>query len=395
MNPNSGCTVIPIQLHGLSPVKTKKIVQERRANNNQLAHFASTILVIITNIRPFVHQIIIIFTTTNMSVDSASAASTYRDFLFEDLAKIKNELNMSDGKRKGPRGGVTDPFPSRLHEMLEDTFADGQDHIISWQVHGRCFIIKDYDVFARELLPKFFRQTKFSSFKRQMNLYGFRKVLSGTDCGSYYHELFLRGRPDLAMILRRVGGKSAGGTTWRPFQGEDDPDFYALPFCPELARSVAVVSDVSVQSSPNESSPSKPSSHHSSWGKSISEAPLLSFLRGQNKVTTQVSDFPRNNIPKDLSYPTPFEFAPNSFRVPFVPTPMMTYGYGQGQGQVVYQGDCNQFLSPRVPLSQERGPVSFEEVFHEPIAHDQDEFEPSGVELLWAFEDNRFTQNCN
>lgn len=118
---------------------------------------------------PFL-PISIIITSTNMSDDSTSAASTYRDFLFEDLAKIKNELNMSDGKRKGPRGGVTDPFPSRLHEMLEDTFADGQEHIISWQVHGRCFIIKDQAVFAREMLPTFFKQSVFSSFKRQMNL---------------------------------------------------------------------------------------------------------------------------------------------------------------------------------------------------------------------------------
>lgn len=331
-----------------------------------------------------------------MSVDSVSAASTYRDFLFEDLAKIKNELSMTDGKRKGPRGGVTDPFPARLHEMLEDTLSEGQDHIISWQVHGRCFKIHDFDVFARELLPRYFRQTKFSSFKRQMNLYGFRKVLSGTDCGSYYHELFLRGRPDLAMILRRVGGKSASGTTWRPFQGEDDPDFYALPFCPELARSVAVVSDVSVQSSLNETNLSKPSSiqgavqsAHPSWERSTGEPPLLSFLRGQRKMATQLSDFPRN-IPKDLSYPTPFEFPSSSLCMPLVTTPMMTHVQGH-----LYQGEYGPFFSTRAPLAQERGPVSFEEVFHEPITHDSDEFEHSGVELLWAFEENRFSQNCN
>ena len=221
--------------------------------------------------------------------------------------------------------------------------------------------------------------------------YGFRKVLSGPDCGSYYHELFLRGRPDLALILRRVGGKSASGTTWRPFQGEDDPDFYALRFCPELPRRVDVVSDVSVQSSPNEANVSKPCSLHPSWDQSSTEAPLLSFLRGQHKMTPQISEFPRN-IPKDLSYSTPYEFPANSFRMSFVPTPMMTYGHGQGQ---VYHGDYNQYLSARVPFTQERGPVSFEEVFHEPITHDSDEFEQSAVELLWAFEENRFTQNCN
>jgi hypothetical protein len=325
-----------------------------------------------------------------MSIDSTSA-STYRDFLFEDLAKIKKELNMTDGKRKGPRGGVTDPFPSRLHEMLEDTLFDGQEHIISWQVHGRCFKIHDFDVFARELLPKFFRQTKFSSFKRQMNLYGFRKVLSGTDCGAYYHELFLRGRPDLAMILRRVGGKSTDGTAWRPFQGEEDPDFYALPFCPELARSVAVVSDGSIQSSPSEASLTKPSNQQS-FERSNAEPPLLSFLRGHRKMAAQLSEFPRN-IPKDLSYPTAFEFQTNSLRMPFVTTPVVSQGYGQGQ--IYYPGEYGHVFSSRVTMTQERAPVSFEEVFHEPVANDAEEFENSAVELLWAFEENRFPQNCS
>lgn len=330
-----------------------------------------------------------------MSVDSAAAASTYRDFLFEDLAKIKNELNMTDGKRKGPRGGVTDPFPSKLYEMLEETLSEGLDHIITWQVHGRCFKINDFDVFARDLLPRYFRQTKFSSFKRQMNLYGFRKVLSGTDCGSYYHELFLRGRPDLAMILRRVGGKSAGGTTWRPFQGEDDPDFYTLPFCPEVARSVAVVSDVSVQSSPNETNVPKQSSLHvhnaqSSWENCSAEPPLLSFLRDQRKMAMPFSDFPRN-VPKDLSFPRVFESCTPSFRLQYAPAPMMT----QEQVQMPFAENYYPIVSTRPVISHEKGPVSFEEVFHEPITHNSDEFEQSPVELLWAFEDNRFSQHCS
>lgn len=172
----------------------------------------------------------------------------YRDFLFEDLVRVQSGIKIADGNRKGPRGGVTEPFPTKLYELIKDAQSGGLCHIISWQVYGRCFTIHDFDFFARELLPRYFRQTKLSSFKRQMNLYGLRRGLAGTDSGSYYHELFLRGRPDIAMIMRRVGESSSNG--WRPYQGEEDPDFYAYSFCPELLLSGRnVVSDVSEQSS--------------------------------------------------------------------------------------------------------------------------------------------------
>jgi hypothetical protein len=36
-------------------------------------------------------------------------------------------------------------------------------------------------------------------------LYGFVRITSGPDAGGYYHELFLRGRPDLCLHMRRVG----------------------------------------------------------------------------------------------------------------------------------------------------------------------------------------------
>jgi HSF-type DNA-binding len=64
------------------------------------------------------------------------------------------------------------------------------------------------------LHSRFFNQSKYTSFQRQLNLYGFHRVSSGPDKNSYYHPLFLRGRPDLCRLLLRTrvkGGPSCSG----------------------------------------------------------------------------------------------------------------------------------------------------------------------------------------
>jgi hypothetical protein len=106
----------------------------------------------------------------------------------------------------GVRGGVIHPFPRRLHNMLQQVQAQGDSDIVSFYPHGRAIVILNPERFEAEILPKFLpQQRQIKSFVRQLNLYGFIKIKSGPDTGGYYHELFLKGRPELSLYMRRVG----------------------------------------------------------------------------------------------------------------------------------------------------------------------------------------------
>ncbi|GAX26205.1 hypothetical protein FisN_16Lh021 [Fistulifera solaris] len=157
--------------------------------------------------------------------------SSYRDFYPVGLDDVRSQMNIPSCKRKGPRGGVVNPFPVKLFSMLETTREEGLHHIVSWQVHGRCFRIHKSDRFVTDVLPRFFKQSKLASFQRQLNLWGFQKVMNGPDRGGYFHELFLRGRPDLAPLMLRVKGCAMEGVVVKDDHGTEDPNFYSYPYC--------------------------------------------------------------------------------------------------------------------------------------------------------------------
>lgn len=140
-------------------------------------------------------------------------------------AKLKHATT----NRHATRGGVNLQFPEHLHIMLAEVERDKLDHIVSWQPHGRAFAVHDANAFIKEIMPQYFRQSKLSSFQRQLNLYGFSRLTTGRDKGGYYHECFLRGRRDLCATIGRTRVKGTRVRTAR--DPETEPDFYSMEPC--------------------------------------------------------------------------------------------------------------------------------------------------------------------
>ena len=116
-------------------------------------------------------------------------------------------------------------FPIRLYEMLSCAELDGFADIVSWQPHGRCFVVHKPEEF-KEILPCFFKLSKVPSFQRQLNLYGFTRLTRGLDKGAYYNELFLRGKPWLCHTIQRIKVKGTGvRAKSNPTQ---EPDFWSM-----------------------------------------------------------------------------------------------------------------------------------------------------------------------
>ena len=131
---------------------------------------------------------------------------------------------------------IPNTFPYKLYSILGDERYSG---IIRWQPHGRAFLIFKPKEFAREVMPHFFKHSKFTSFQRQLNLYGFERLTRGFDAGAYYNELFLCGRLDLISHMTRIRIK---GTGYKAASNPiDEPEFYQMPFvrCRRTVRHAA------------------------------------------------------------------------------------------------------------------------------------------------------------
>ena len=128
-----------------------------------------------------------------------------------------------------PRADRDVVFASKLLRMLDSVEEDGFEHIIGWQPHGRCFVVRDHKRIL-DILIKYLKISKWATFHRQLYVYGFKRITQGPDKGAYYHEKCLRGRPFLAAQMNRVPTRGLRGRK----KVTKEPDFWSMPWVKPL-----------------------------------------------------------------------------------------------------------------------------------------------------------------
>eukprot|EP00563_Minutocellus_polymorphus_P003415 CAMPEP_0181040000 /NCGR_PEP_ID=MMETSP1070-20121207/10801_1 /TAXON_ID=265543 /ORGANISM="Minutocellus polymorphus, Strain NH13" /LENGTH=450 /DNA_ID=CAMNT_0023117953 /DNA_START=248 /DNA_END=1600 /DNA_ORIENTATION=- len=170
--------------------------------------------------------------TFKAAADAAGGSSAVAEgngHTYTDFSNLKPEdMRGASKKVSGLRGRREPSFVVKLHSILTNpAFED----IISWLPHGRAWRVHQRGAFEEHVMRLYFRHGKHSSFMRQVNGWGFQRIFQGPDYGGYYHELFLRGMPHLAMEMRRPS-QSWPATRERAKITDcslaDPPDFYKM-----------------------------------------------------------------------------------------------------------------------------------------------------------------------
>jgi hypothetical protein len=98
-------------------------------------------------------------------------------------------------------------FPWKLHNMLTGAKRGNYQDTISWVQDGLGFKVHKRDDFVEKVMPNYFDQTKYGSFRRQLNFYGFTHANRGDFRGMYSHPFFVQRDRSLCQNISRRSNK--------------------------------------------------------------------------------------------------------------------------------------------------------------------------------------------
>lgn len=100
-------------------------------------------------------------------------------------------------------------MPSFLTKLREIARSQLYSHIVRWDKSGRLLCFVCVQALEEAVLPHYFRHSRYSSFVRQLNMYGFTKKKADKNAAAaFYHPHFSRDHMDLPLIGKKTKKES-------------------------------------------------------------------------------------------------------------------------------------------------------------------------------------------
>lgn len=151
--------------------------------------------------------------TPNEASGGASMTSE-NGMYYEDYGSPGDMSGSNKKKRKSAGAAKQHQLPmflTKTYHMIEKC----DQEIATWSENGDNFVVKNVEKFASSVLPQYFKHSNFSSFARQLNFYGFRKLKAEpiltadydartANYVRFYHEKFQKDKPELLVHIKRA-----------------------------------------------------------------------------------------------------------------------------------------------------------------------------------------------
>ena len=133
----------------------------------------------------------------------------FKKLFAEDLVYLQKMASFQSPSASSTKLRPLSPFVSKLKVLLsESKYQDA----IRWSDSGEAIVIFNADTFKRIVLDKtaeMFKTKNFTSFVRQLNLYGFRKVPTNGKSDpnknmKFEHPHFVQSKPQMMHLVQRT-----------------------------------------------------------------------------------------------------------------------------------------------------------------------------------------------
>eukprot|EP00946_MAST-07B_sp_MAST-7B-sp1_P002554 g2554.t1 len=124
----------------------------------------------------------------------------YRAFRVGNARGAKGEVSQFAHSSPVSMPHIVPPFLTKLYDMVTSST---YTKLIHWSEDGTAIVISNIKQFSQNVLPQYFKHSKFASFLRQLNMYNFYTTRQEPQLREFKNPFFIRDNVNLMSNIKR------------------------------------------------------------------------------------------------------------------------------------------------------------------------------------------------